>query len=105
MARVIKGAPAAPPEQADSLAMSPERFEPPSRDVIAAHAQNINVESLAAQVRAVEGLAEACLYEATLLIGRPAAAGDYQRYSDLTRSIQKLDRAIARFRRELWQVF
>lgn len=105
MARVIKGAPAPAPEQADSLAISAESLEPPPRDVIAAHAQHINVESLAAQVRAVEGLAEACLYEATLLIGRPAAAGDYQRYSDLTRSIQKLDRAIARFRREVWQVF
>jgi len=105
MTGVIQGSPPAAPAQPQRLAVGSEGLEPPPRDVIAAHAQHINVESLAAQVRAVEGLAEACLYEATLLIGRPPAAGDYQRYSDLTRSIQKLDRAIARFRREVWQVF
>lgn len=105
MTRVIQGAPAPTPAQPESLPVAPESLEPPPRYVVAAKAHHVHVESLAAQVGAVERLAAACIYEATLLLHRPPGTGDHERYTDLTRSIQKLDRAVARFRRELWQVF
>lgn len=104
MTGVIEGPPAAPDEP-QRLAVGAQGAEPPARDVVASHAHHVNVESLAAQVRGIERAAAACLYETLLLINRPAPAGDDQRYSDLTRSIQKLDRAVARFRRELWEMF
>lgn len=104
MTGIVEG-PAAAPDEPQGLAVGPQGHEPPARHVVAPDAHHVNVESLAAQVRGIERSAAACLYEALLLINRPAPAGDDQRYSDLTRSIQKLDRAVARFRRELWQVF
>lgn len=101
---VVQGPPPAAPAQPERLAVGSERVPEPARYLIAGQPKHVYVECLAAQVRAVERAASASLYEALLLLNRTAAAGDDERHSRLARCVDQLDREVATFRRQLWEV-